>query len=277
VVQKSTGKISKPIFEIKFSGPDVRSENIRLADLSTAFIAVKSLATGLPLDSEVGIEIEQSHHLPKHAEEISLLPSNRGTTEYLFVGGNRNQAIQSLAEVGKILQDPNLIGERDSIFAPVEHLSNIAKNYSCVITVSEVSRARQTLATIHQDSYRALCDQLFIKGGTSITGRVERVGGSVEMNCALRVDFQQKLLICEVASTSVLAALGANIHQEVMVEGQATWFKNNFKILRFSIENASAKKRRDIVEALEELRTLTGPVWESLPPVKEYLAQVYSE
>jgi hypothetical protein len=114
----------------------------------------------------------------------------------------------------------------------------------------------------------------FISGDTSIAGRVLRVGGATEIRCALRVTFQERVLSCVVANIDVAKKLANRLYEEVAVQGSATWLKNTWQMVNFTIKDVHSFKKTKTCQAFEELREAGGKGWDAIEDPQKYLEEL---
>ena len=117
------------------------------------------------------------------------------------------------------------------------------------------------LASIEPDTYEVISKSLLIQGETSFVGRIQRGGGATEMKCALRVDFQHRLMFCKVASQEISREMGKRLYEEVVVHGTALWLRTSWRIFAFTVTNISQPKQGSLTQAFDELRKAGGDKW----------------
>lgn len=257
-----------PVFEVLFEGPGIYPEQIPLGTLTQTLSAIRRLATG----SE-GSEEDEEQGIPDDGA-IRLLDVVRGSAVFRFVGQSPQTALTYLRLVGKVLNNPEEVGENDYLLRPLERLSMTARRLECAIVVREAGGGDAVLAKIERDSYAMVAKRLFVAGETALTGTVVRVGGATEMRCALRVPFQNRLLFCRVANADVARRLGDLLYQEVAVQGTAQWVKNNWRIVSFTVNGVYRPGGGSLSQTLEALRRAGGAGWDQVDDPEAYLAEV---
>jgi hypothetical protein len=257
-----------PIFEVIFQGPGIYPEKIPLGMLTQTLSAIRRLAAGNELEED-----EEEQELGDDSS-IRLLDVQRSSAVFRFVGQSPTTAIQYLRQLGKALDNPEEIAENDYIIRPVERLSATARRLDCSILVRESKNPDVILAKIEPTSYERMSQRLFITGDTSITGKVQRVGGATQVRCALRVSFQSRLLYCLVENVDLARKLGDHLYQDVAVHGTASWIKNTWRIVEFTITSIHSFKKVTISEALESLHESGGKGWDEVEDPERYLSEV---
>jgi hypothetical protein len=262
-------KKPSPIFEAVFSGAGVYPEKIPLNKVSEALSAIQRLAAGVVLGAEDEDEEEGD-------SAVMLLDVTRTSSAvFRFVGPAPENAILRLKEAGKVLKDPESIGPKNEyVLRPVKDLSAIAKSLECTVTFRELNNGHHVLATIDAESYPRIAQTLLIHGTTTISGKVQRVGGATAMRCALRVPFQAHLLYCKVESEQVARKLGDCLYQRVSAHGLARWVKNTMRLFSFTIQEVTQTKPGTIADHLKSLWEAGLNDWEGVENPDEYLQEV---
>ena len=147
----------------------------------------------------------------------------------------------------------------------------------CRITLREPGRDGGVLASIEPDTYELISKSLLIQGDTSFVGKIQRVGGATEMKCALRVDFQQRLMFCKVASQEISREMGKRLYEEVVVHGTALWLRTSWRIFAFTVTSISQPKQGSLTQAFEALRKAGGDKWGQIADPEAYLQGVTGE
>jgi hypothetical protein len=179
--------------------------------------------------------------------------------------------------VGRFLVSPEDVGENDYILNPIERLSATARALGCRIVLREPGRDGGILASIEPGTYETISKSLLILGETSFVAKIQRVGGATETKCALRVDFQNRLLFCKVSSKEVAREMGKRLYEEVVVSGTASWLKTSWRIFAFAVASISQPAQGTLTEAFEELRKAGGDRWGKIDDPEAYLLEVTGE
>ena len=260
-----------PVFELLFDARNIVPESIPLGMLTQALSAIRRLASGTQSSEE---EAEEEFSIEEASGSIRLLNMKRGSAVYQFVCPKDDRAVGFLRGAGKVLENPEDIGDRDYILSPIDRLSAAARRLGCRIILREAGKEDGVLAKIESDSYDRLSEKLFIKGDTSFVGKVERVGGATSMRCALRVPFQQRLLYCSVESPEVSRQLGEHLYREVVVHGEARWIKHTWKLVSFKARSVTRLQKKRLSDAFQELRDAGGKDWDEIADPKQHLEEV---
>jgi hypothetical protein len=247
-----------PVFEVLFDGKGLYPEAIPLGTLTQTLSAIRRLAAG----SEPPDEDEDEETNGPDEGSIRLLDVKRGSAVFQFFSPSAKADLAHLREAGKVLETPEELGDSHYVIRPIELLSTIARRLNCALVMREAAAEKAVLATIVSTSYERLSDRLFLTGETSLTGRVERVGGATARRCALRVSFQSRMLFCRVASEEVARQLGGMLYQDVAVTGKAWWLRNSWKVVSFTIHSVYQPKPGSLEEAFQALHAAGGSGWD---------------
>jgi hypothetical protein len=257
-----------PVFEVVFEGKDIYPEAIPLGVLTRTLSAVRRLAAGSEFPDE-----EEEESLTDEGS-IRLVKVKRGSAVFQFFAPSAASDLARLRSAGAVLQTPELVAQNDYMLRPIELLSKTADRLKCSVVVREVGDDQAILATIEPATYQRLSQRLFLEGETSLTGRVERVGGATAMRCALRVAFQPRLLFCRVANDDVARQLGNYLYQDVAVTGNARWLKSNWKVVGFTVHSAYQPQAGPLAEAFQALYDAGGHGWDGVSDPKALLDEV---
>ncbi len=253
-------------FEIHFGGSGISPEVIPFRVLARALAAVQRLVSDSEPDEELSTDDTTED------SDLHLLDVRRGSATYPVYAERQPEALDRLKQTGLVLQDPQHADEMPYVLSPIEDLSAIAKSLGCIIEFRLPGKGNDILATITPDSYRSLEGSVFVSGETTISGRVERVGGATELHCGLRVQQQsERMLICRVESTDVARQLGQHLYDDVIVSGEATWYRRNWRLRSFSIRSMHQLKRGSILEAIGALRGAGGSAWNNVEDPEKLL------
>jgi hypothetical protein len=255
-----------PVFEAVFSGGGIYPEKIPIGKVADALSAIKRLAGGEVAGAEDEDEGEKDG-------SVRLLDVQRSSSAvFRFVGLSPEVAIHHLKETGRVLQNPEEVGEKtEYVLRPIKDLSAIADSLTCTILLREAGNGRELLAKIEPGSYTRLSKSLLISGTTSLSGTVKRVGGATAVRCALRVSFQSRLLHCSVDTEEVARKLGDALYERVIVYGTACWFRASMRIFSFTVKDVTRPKAGSIADHLKALWAAGLNDWEKIENPDAYL------
>jgi hypothetical protein len=264
-----------PIFEILFDGPGLYPEKIPVATLASTLSAVQRLAEGEPvLEDEEG---QEKAGALEDDRSLRLLDVKRGSAVFRMSAPSGQEAVNRIRAVGRFLTAPDEVGENDYILNPIERLSATARALKCRIVLREPGRDGGVLASIEPDTYELISKSLLIHGETSFVGKIQRVGGATEMKCALRVDFQHRLMFCKVSSQEIAREMGKRLYEEVVVHGGASWLRTSWRIFAFTVMSISQPEQGSLAQAFEQLRKAGGDKWGEIADPEAYLQEVTGE
>ncbi len=269
----TTPKAPGPILRVLFDGADVVPEKIPLTLLTRALSAIQSIAAGRMFGEEEADEEQENEGQPGGGP-FRLLQVTRGSAIYQISGSHPQSLLSRLRESGRILREPEDLGENDHILGPVERLSTIARSLECRIVVKEPGRHQPVLAVFAADTYEEFSRTLFFEGDTEVRGKVERVGGAKERKCGLRVSFQPNMLICKVVNEDVVRRLGEKLYQNVLVQGRATFLRTNDRIVRLVVNDVSQPQCKSLIKAIEAVREAGAKDWDKIDDPTAYLQQI---
>lgn len=255
------------IFEAVFTGPGIYPEQIPIGTLSRILPSIHRLALG----KEPETEDEDDKAIETDDAAVRLLDIKRGSAVYRFAGHSPQLALENLRQAGRVVRDPESIGPNVYMLHPIEQLSATSRSLKCSITLREASARNGVLVEIGPDSFDRISKSVFVHGDTSITGKIERVGGATEKKCGLRVSFQPRMLICKVESADVARKLGEKLYQEVVLHGTAVWFKTAWQLFSFTIRHVHQLAMTSISEAIHAIREAGAKAWDKIEDPQAFL------
>lgn len=258
-------KKPKPDFELYFSSGRIYPESIPVRSIADAIASVHTLT------SDSGEE-EDGESIP-----LRLLGVKRGSAVFQCVAADSDSFMRKIRQVGRCIEHVELSDDLDGIankLNAIRRLSAIAKSLDCPIVIRKPGDKTDILAKILPASYDLIAESLLVDGEKMISGRVERIGGATATKCALRVEFQTRLLICAVKKREVLVELARNLYQDVVVCGVATWLRRTWQIISFDIDRVEKTQKGPLVEAIEALRCAGADAWDRVDDVDVFLDEV---
>jgi hypothetical protein len=264
----SAPKRPPPTFEVLFRGPGVYPERVPLRLLARALGAVQRLAGGEEVQAE---DEADSAETP-----FGLTGIRRGSAVYQFAPQSADRLVPAAASNFRttrlVIADPDQIGDRGFLLDPLKELSTAARSLGAEIVLRSPGRDGEVYAVIDADSYQRVADRLVVGGDTTLFGRLERVGGSSEPRCAIRLDERRRLLYCAVATPSLAPELGRRLYQRVALHGKAQWLKTNWRVVAFDVTGVSQPQRRSADEVIAAVRAAGGSDWDRIADPKAFLA-----
>lgn len=257
-----------PAFEVY--APGVFPEKVPLHALSKIFAAVQKLASGSS-PSELDLDDEDDESVDNL---FGLLSVNRGSSRYGISNVNPEKSLDNIRAVGRVLNKPDSIGDREFILGPIDNLSGISKALKSPILLREPGKDGQVLVSINPDSYENLTSRLFVRGESSLFGEIIRVGGATGRKCAMRISNRSRLLHCKVQNQTLARQLGQKMYEKVTVYGMAEWLKTTWSVIKFNIKSMKHVKRKNPAELIESLRSSGGDGWDEIKDPVAFLNEM---
>src|SRR5205823_2401741 len=110
-----------PTFEALCKRPGLYPEQVSAYHLSEILSALSRLVAGAA----------GTNDLARTGAKIGLLNIRRGSAGYQFSAPAPPLALENLRETGRILEEPEEIGDRDYMLSPLQDLSAIARLLQC--------------------------------------------------------------------------------------------------------------------------------------------------
>ncbi|MCL4870399.1 MAG: hypothetical protein KJ063_15650 [Anaerolineae bacterium] len=151
----------------------------------------------------------------------------------------------------------------------LQELSKFTRRHNCDAEFYTQNGNSVYLATMTPDTEIPMESPL--KGETVIYGEVTRVGGADP-----KVQFRMidgTLVYCE--TTKELARdIGAKLYMQVGLRGQASWNAKTLELESFLVEEIISYEDISIIDAMNELRTAVGDVFDAVDDIEEYAKQL---
>lgn len=258
-----------PTFEVRLVGPGLAPEKIPIRAVSDVLSAVQDLASGRDPFQQQQVPPEKG---------VGLIEVRRGSAIYSCLSRAPVEALDNLTQVGVMLSTPEdepLNGNGlVTAFRPIKKLSEVANSIGCQIEVTTKERTREPLLTIGKDDFKRISSRLFVRGETTVVGRLERAGGATEMRCALRVPGRRPLLYCDVKNRDLVRRLGKHLYEEIAATGAACWLHQSWTLVEFTINDFTQPRAGDPTEAIERLRRAGLNAWDQIDDPQAYIQEL---
>ncbi len=258
-------KKPKADFVIRLVGPGMRPWLVPMRSLTRILDAVQRLVEQRDESDE---ESEPRSEAETRERILRLLDIKSGSAAYNVAAFDGTAAIKILNETASSIKSPEKSDWGAATISSIQELSEVAKSLGCEIEFRQPSDGRgfgDVIAAIRPSTYEIVSSAAFVSGDTSIFGKIERVGGAVEMHCGLRLpDHPRKMVICRVIGADLVRDLGRYLYQSVMVSGKATWIRSTWQLKRMVITSFEPPKTGSIREALEQIHKAGGDAWDKV-------------
>jgi hypothetical protein len=251
-------KMQRPTstFSVRFVADDISPQQVPLRAVSDALAAVQDLASGR--DPLVMPKVD-----PEKA--INLVDVKHGSAIYSCLSHAPAEAMVNLALAGSLISTAGEVHD-DSLIAilkPLQRLSDVAKAVKCRLEVIS-SEHDAPLLVVEDKSYESVSKRLFVRGDTTVIGKVERAGGATEMRCLLRVPGRRHILYCGVKSKELVQRLGQHLYEHIAAVGTAVWIHRTWYIYEFTINDFSQPRIGNAREAISRLREAGLSGWDGV-------------
>ena len=269
-----TGRRRLTNFVVRMVGLGISPRGVPMRSLTRVLNAVQRLIERTEddqtdLQEGSGAEAESRLPLPLH-----LVAVRKGSAAYSVVS-DAPDALDTIVETGRWLQDPENSDWEPEILSPIEDLSAVAKALECEIEFTLPGKNPEVLARITSRSYDEMAEHAFVKGDGTVGGVLERVGGATKMHCGLRLaDQPTKMVICPVATESLVRDLGQYVYKSVRVSGTVTWFRKNWRVKSVLVKSFEPSKEGSILEALDRIYEAGGKDWDNVEDVDGLLSEI---
>lgn len=214
--------------------------------------------------------------LGEEGKVLKLLEIRSGSATYAVSAPNRNLALDVISKTGRGIENPVNFDWTEPTLSAVKELSEVARALHCEVEIRLPTTGRQlgdVLAMISPSTYSHISGQAFVKGRTSIFGKIERVGGVKEAHCGLRVAQQHRQIVCRVIGDDLVRELGQYLYKHVVVSGEARWLRKNWHLRTIRIDSFEPPKTGSIKNALKSAHDHGGHVWDKIEDPVRFLAE----
>ncbi len=173
-----------------------------------------------------------------------------------------------LRETGDSLSNPTEADWDSPTLSSLEEISAAAKSIGCGIEIRTSYENGEFLAKITPNTYEEVSGNAFVRGDSSVYGYLERVGGTVEPRCGLRIGSQpEKMIYCQLDNEELVRKMGPLIYSDVRVSGMVTWLRRTWRIKTIHINSVEAVKPVEpgsIRKALDAIWEAGGKAWDDV-------------
>lgn len=269
-------------FVVRLVGSGIRPWAVPMRTLTKVLDAVQRLV-------EQKDEFAESEYLDEHLNNGKDQCSVVGKTLHLLDVKNRSagyavsvpdgeNALRVISGVGKSIRSPEQADWTDPTLSSLSALSEAAKSLGCEIEFRKPGDGKTfgpVIAKITPSTYKHISTSAFIYGKTSVYARVERVGGSTARHCGIRLpEIPRKMVICRVSSDEIVRLLGKHLYEYLILSGDATWVKHNWRLKTLSIDSLEPPKTGSVMEALRLAHDSGGHAWDTIDDPDEAIAEI---
>ena len=197
---------------------------------------------------------------------------------YWIAAPEECDALGVLRQIQGAIDEPETVEWLDSALSSVKEISEVAKSLGCDIEFREPRSNRHiggVVAKITPTTFPDIEGSAYIKARTAIYAKILRVGGAVDMHCGIRLpSAPRKMVICRVKTGDLVRELGQYMYQYVILGGQATWLRHNWRLKRMIIDSFEVPKTGSITEALRMSHQAGGCAWDSISDPQKLISEI---
>ncbi|MGE3181411.1 MAG: hypothetical protein AB7N71_07265 [Phycisphaerae bacterium] len=263
-------------FVVRLVGEGIKPRAVPLRKLTSILNAVQKIVDDVEDDSWFTAEKEPDEPLdPKRT--LHLVRVLSGSAVYEVEAPRGATVLQTLQEINRALKSPKDADWTDAAMSSIEELSAVARSLKCNIEFRRPSisgKLGRILTTILPNSFNAVKSSAFIKGETSVYAYLERIGGATKMGCGIRLADQRKMVFCSVAGKEIARELGQHLYKNVLLIGDATWLRKNWRLRTMKITGFQPPKTGSLLESLRQAHGAGGRAWDEIENPVEYLEEI---
>lgn len=261
-------------FVVRIVGAGISPRGVPMRSLTRVLNAVQRLIERTE-DGELElVEGQESETESRLSMPLHLVAVGNGSAAYSMIS-DAPAGLETIAETGRWLLDPEHSDWEPDILSPIEDLSAVAKALDCEIEFTRSGKNPEVLARITPRSYDEMAQYAFVRGDGTVGGVLERVGGATKMHCGLRLaDQPTKMIICPVATEDLVRDLGQYVYKSVRVSGTVTWFRKNWRVKNVLVKSFEPTKEGSILQALDRIYEAGGKAWDNVEDVGGLLSEM---
>ena len=264
-------------FMIRLEGGGVKPWSVPMRSLGRVLAAVQRLVDQRDdlVDGEESDELSEPQF--EEPRTLRLLSVTSGSAGYAVGAVNRPMTLAVLADTGRSILQPDKADWHPSTISSLDELSQIAKQLSCIIEFRHPKVGRNygdVLASITPDTYAMVRSRAFRYGRTSVVGRLERVGGATAAKCGVHVQGRSRMLFCNVVGGDLTRELGKYIYTNVLLSGEAVWYRFNDQLKSLTVSSFSPTKTDSFADVARIVSDAGGNAWDSVRDPDELIRQM---
>lgn len=268
-------------FIIRLAGHGIKPWAVPLRVLGRVLAAVQRLVDQRDDLADTDESEEQLERLQVDEENrtLKLLKVTAQSAGYAVSSTNRQTTLSILRDTGRGIEKPSLTNWQPSAISSIDDLSQIAKQLGCVIEFREITKGKShgdVIAIIRPETSAEIRSRAFVHGHTSVVGKLERVGGATAMRCGIHVQDRPRMLFCNVANTDLVRELGKHIYADVVLTGEAVWYRFNNQLKSLTVSAFSPVKTESFSEIAKQINLAGGSAWDTIPDPTAFIREMRS-
>lgn len=275
---QNVGAQPSPDFVIRLDG-DIKPWLVPMRSLSRILSAVQRL-----VDQRDDLEDVEPEKPGESIEDtvqanrtLQLLTIKAGSANYAVSSENKFATLAVLHETGKSIEAPERALWHPATISSLDELSHMASQLGVVIEIRSPGKGKtlgDVIAKIRPETASDVRGRAFRTGHTSVVGELQGVGGATEMKCRIRVRGRNRLLYCGVASNQLIREMGMFIYADVLLSGNAIWYKSNNQLKTLTVTSFSPTKTGSLTDVAKRIRKAGGDVWDRIADPDAYIREM---
>lgn len=264
-----------PDLFIRLSGRGIKPWVVPMRTLASVMNAVQRLVD--QNDDEIEVEAEEETVDVRAVEgespidlaerSLRLVQVKSGSAVYGVTTAAPTSSLSIISDTGRSIENPANAAWSGSTISSLKELSEVARSQGCNIELCEAKNGRyvgDVLARICPLTFHEVSESAFVRGITSVYGRLERIGGATELRCGLRVTDQPRMVFCDIAGIDLIRKMGPHLYEDIFVSGEATWLRHNWHLRTMKITSFEPPKTGSILDVLDRMHELGGHGWDKV-------------
>lgn len=287
-MENGSAKKPDPDFLIRLVGNNLKPWRVPLRSLGRILGAVQRLVDQRDdlVDLEGGEEIlteeivaEEPESIVVGSRTLQLIDIKAASAGYAVACRDSQRTLSLLRETGQGINAPAETNWHPSTISSIDDLSQVARQLGCVVEFRERGKGKSlgdVIATIRPETGSEIRRRAFTYGHTSVYGRLEGVGGATAKRCRIHVHNRAKMLFCDVISTELIRELGKYIYADVVLTGEAVWYRFNNQLKSLNVSAFDPAKTESFAEISKQIRDAGGSAWDKIADPEAYIREMRS-
>ncbi len=278
----NTSKKPEADFFIRLHGGNIKPWRVPLRVLGRILAAVQRLVDQRDDLADIDVS-EEEGDLPENqgseTRTLQLLKVTSGSAGYAVSSESRQTTLAVLSQTGREINRPDSAEWHPSAISSIDELSQIARHLGCTIEFRETEKGKlygDIIAMIRPETSAEIKKRAFIHGHTAVLGKLERVGGATAMRCGIHVQNRPRMLFCNVASSELVRDLGKCIYADVVLTGEAVWYRFNNQLKSLTVTSFSPAKIEPFDDIARKIREVGGAAWDAIPDPSAFIREMRS-
>ena len=253
----------KTVFQLRFTGGGVTPETVSAGELADLLLAAEAAI--------VGVALHRNPTLNPDDIVVGLVGIENRSLGLKFSSPIPDIIAPAYEELTTSVRSRSFRGLASKSIRGIRVIAEFTTSRKCRAQFWNGTEAATTpLAEIAEGFEKSLPESQFIRGETTIYGKVERVGG---VDPKVRVRLSEHEVVSCYLNQVLAKELGKRLYAEVGLRRQATWDAEDHSLVYFRVEEFLPYREGKTASAFDELRAACGGAFDTVRDVVSWVAE----